>query len=159
MNVGMAVFGVITLILTAFVVIYYSYLFKNTDHDVSFFLSVGILSFFMNMCSNAGSAWTLNYIYLIVDLIFIGVGFLINLESTLNFYKSIGPWFKKTFTDTANIGWEILSLLVCPAGLSLYFVWYKDDGKNALACRCGKCGMWGVLIWVVLLWMILGFAL
>ena len=48
-------------------------------------------------------------------------------------------------------------MAICPAGIALYFVWYKD--KPTLAKICGRCGIFGVLLLGLLLWMILGVAL
>lgn len=153
----MAAFGVITLILTAYMLIFYAYMFRNTDNDVSFFLSVGIISFVMNLCTNAGGVFELCYMYLGIDVLFIALGFAVNARQTISFYTSIGPWFKSTFTDTTKIGWQALSLLVAPAGIGLYFGWNKS--KPELARECGKLGMWGVLLWLILLWAILGLVL
>lgn len=153
----MVAFGVITLILTAYMLIFYAYMFRNTDNDVSFFLSVGIISFVMNLCTNAGGVFELCYMYLGIDVLFIALGFAVNARQTISFYTSIGPWFKSTFTDTAKIGWQALSLIVAPAGIGLYFGWNKS--KPELARECGKLGMWGVLLWLILIWAILGLVL
>ena len=153
----MAAFGVITLILTAFMLIFYAYMFRKTDHYVSFFLSVGIISFFMNLCTNAGGVFELCYMYLGIDVLFLALGFAVSTRGTIGFYTSIGPWFKATFTDTATVGWRVLSLLAAPAGIGLYFGWNKS--KPELARECGKLGMWGLLLWLVLIWAILGLVL
>ena len=87
----------------------------------------------------------------------LALGFAVSVKETVGFYTSIGPWFKETFTDTALIGWKILSFLCCPAGIVLYFVWYRT--KPEMAKICGKCGIWGVLLWILLIWAILGLAL
>ena len=153
----MLALGIVTLFLTAFTIIYYAYLANHSDHDVSFFLSVSMLSMLINLCTNMGGGNGLSVVYLIVAAVFLGVGFAVDLHETLAFYTSIGPWFKETFTNTKLIGWQILSMAICPAGIALYFVWYKD--KPALAKVCGKCGIFGVLLLGLLLWMILGAAL
>ncbi len=151
----MLALGIITLFLTGFMLIYYGYMAKNQERDVSFFLSVGIISMVMNLFTNSSAtAVVLSVLYLIVALVFLGLGFAVNLETTLSFYKSIGPWFKKTFTDKETIGWNILSFCVAPAGIALYFVNHRKD--RYFADRCGRLGMWGLLIWLLLIWMICG---
>ena len=155
---GYLVLSVITLPLTIFVLFYYGYLFRHTDHDVSFFLSVSLISVIMNLFTLSGGVYELGFLYLGLAVLFIGLGFAVDAQESINFYTSIGPWFKKTFTNTKLLGWQILSLLF-PAGAALYFVWYKDSEKHELALECGKCALWGVLLIVVLLWTILGVAL
>ncbi len=153
----MAVLGVVTLVLTAFMLIFYAYIANHSDHDVSFFMSVGIISMIMNLCTNAGGLFGIAWLYLVIAVAFLALGFAVSVKDTLCFYTSIGPWFKGTFTNKALIGWQILSLVLFPAGIGLYFAWYKD--KNAVALACGKCAVWGVVLWGVLLWMILGLVL
>ena len=155
---GYLVLSVITVPLTIFVLFYYGYLFRHTDHDVSFFLSVSLISVIMNLFTLSGGVYELGFLYLGLAVLFIGLGFAVDAQESINFYTSIGPWFKKTFTNTKLLGWQILSLLF-PAGAALYFVWYKDSEKHELALECGKCALWGVLLIVVLLWTILGIAL
>lgn len=155
---GYLVLSVITLFLTVFVLIFYSYLFRNTDHDVSFFLSVGIISIIMNLFTNGGGIYELGFLYLGIAVVFLPLGFAVDKDATIAFYTSIGPWFKKTFSDTKLLGWQALSLLF-PAGAALYFMWYKDEGKHALALECGKCALWGLLFLALILWAILGLAL
>lgn len=152
------VLSVITLPLTIFVLIYYGYLFRHTDHDVSFFLSVGLISLIMNLFTNKGGVFELGVLYLGLAVLFIGLGFAVDARASVKFYTSIGPWFKKTFTNTKLLGWQILSL-VFPAGVGLYFAWYKNDNKRELALECGKCALWGLLCVAVLLWAILGLVL
>lgn len=65
-------------------------------------------------------------LYLIVSAAFLGIGFAIDTRQTIAFYCGMGGWFKTTFTNTALIGWRVLSLLLPPAGVVLYFVWYKE---------------------------------
>lgn len=150
--------GIITLFLTAFTIAYYSYLFRNTDHDVSFFISVGFISFVMNLFTNASeSACVLSILYLIIAVAFIALGWAVDVDGSIGFYTSIGPWCKATFTETAVIGWKLLSFLIAPAGIVLYFVYYKSN--NELARTCGKAGLWGLLLWIILLWAILGIVL
>ena len=153
----MVALGVITLFLTGFVLVYYAYIANHTEHDVSFFLSVGIISMVMNLCTNAGGAFGLAWLYLVIAVAFIGVGFAVSVPETVGFYASIGPWFKKTFTNTKLIGWQILSAAVFPTGIALYFAWHKS--KPELAKKCGQCGAWGLVLWGVLLWMNLGLVL
>lgn len=153
----MVALGVITLVLLVFSLIYYSYLANNSDRDVSFFVSVSLILLVMNLATNASEFFGIAFLYLIVSVLFIGLGFAVDKDESIAFYKSIGPWFKDTFTNTGLIGWEALSMIVFPAGITLYFVWYKN--KPALARRCGGCSLWGILIWALLLWAILGLAL
>ena len=153
----MLALGIVTLFLTAFTIIYYAYLSNRSERDVSFFLSVSMLSMLLNLCTNAGGGSWLSVVYLVIAVAFLGVGFAVDLRETLTFYTSIGPWFKETFTNTERIGWQVLSMAVCPAGIALYFAWYKQ--KPALAKVCGRCGLFGVLLLGLLLWMILGIVL
>lgn len=153
---GYEVLSIFTLVLTVFVLIFYAYLFRHTDHDVSFFLSVGLISLIMNLFTNLGGVFVLGFLYLGIGVIFLAVGFAVDAKATIGFYTSIGPWFKRTFTDTKLIGWKILSLLF-PVGGCLYFAWYK--GKNELAQECGKCALWGLLYIALILWAVLGIAL
>ena len=152
------VLSVITLPLTIFVLFYYGYLFRHTDHDVSFFLSVSLISLIMKLFTLSGGVYVLCFLYLGIAALFIGLGFVVDAQESVKFYTSIGPWFKQTFTNTKLLGWQALSLLF-PAGAALYFAWYKKDDKHELALECGKCALWGVLLIVVLLWTILGIAL
>ena len=154
----MVALGLITLVLTAFTFVYYCYIANHTDeHDVSFFLSVELIFMVMNLFTNAGGVYGLSFLYLVAAVIFLGVGWLIDSESSLGFYKSIGPWFKNTFTNTALIGWQILSFVLFPAGAVLYFVNY--NGKNELARSCGRAAWFGCVCILLLLWAILGVAL
>lgn len=153
----MAALGVITLFLTGFVLVYYGYMAKHSDHDVSFFLSVGMISMVMNLCTNAAGNFLIAWLYFVLAIAFAALGFAVSVPETVGFYTSIGPWFKKTFTNTKLIGWQILSMAIFPAGIALYFVWYKT--KTELAKTCGVCALWGLLLWALLLWMILGLAL
>ena len=152
----MVALSIITLVLTVYTLIYYAYLNKHTERDVSFFLSVGIISIVMNLCTNAGGIFQLAWLYLIIAVAFLALGFAVSVPHTIGFYASIGPWFKNTFSNKGVIGWQILSL--CPlAGIPLYFAWYKS--KHSLACTCGKSALWGLLLIALLLWAILGVAL
>ncbi len=154
----MAAFGFITLVLTGFVFLYYSYIANHTEeHDVSFFLSVALISMVMNLFTNAGGIFALAWLYLVIDVVFLGVGWLVDLENSVGFYTSIGPWFKNTFTDTQTIGWKVLSFVLFPAGIVLYFVNY--NGNNTLAKTCGRAAWFGCLCVLLLLWAILGIAL
>lgn len=148
------VIGVFTLFLTGFMIAYYGYLFKNTDHDVSFFLGVGLISVVMNLFTNmSASAAVLSIVYLVIAVVFLGVGFAIDLGGTLAFYGSIGGWFTKQFTDK-NLALKLLSFLLSPVGVVLFFVFYRSDRE--LAVTCGKAGAWGLLIELLLVWAILG---
>ena len=154
----MVALGLITLVLTAFTFVYYCYIANHTDeHDVSFFLSVEFIFMIMNLFTNAGGVYGLSFLYLVASVVFLGVGWLIDSENSLGFYKSILPWFKNTFTNTALIGWQILSFVLFPAGAVLYFVNY--NGKNELARSCGRAAWFGCLCVLLLLWAILGVAL
>ncbi len=155
----MLAIGIVTLFLTAFMMAFYGYINRHSDeHDVSFFLSVGIISMVMNLCTNAGGggALYLSWLYLGIDVLFLALGFAVSVDLTLGFYKSIVPWCQRTFGNPL-IGWQCLSFFVCPAGIALYFVWGKE--KPEISLECGKMGLWGVLLWIMLLWTILGIAL
>ena len=148
------IIGIISLLLTSFMIAYYGYIFRTTDHDVSFFVSVGIVSIVMNLFTNmSASASVLSIVYLIVAVLFLGVGFAIDLNGTIAFYTSIGGWFTRNFTDK-NALWRILSFVLSPVGIVLFFVYYGSDRE--LAVTCGKAGAWGLLIELLLLWAILG---
>ncbi len=151
------VLGVISLFLTAFVAIYYAYLHRHTERDVSFFFAVEFISIIMNFATNAGGVYGLSWLYFIIDVAFIALGWAVSVEASIGFYKSIVPWFKQVFSNTSLIGWQILSLIVFPCGIALHFAWYRT--KSELALECGKMAMWGILCWGFLLWMILGLAL
>lgn len=153
----MEALGVITLFMTGFMLIYYGYMAQHSEHDVSFFLSVGMISMVMNLCTNAGKLFGIAWLYFIIAIVFVALGFAVSVPETIGFYTSIGPWFKKTFTNTKLIGWQILSTAIFPAGIALYFVYYKTQPE--FAKKCGRCGIWGLLLWVLLIWMILGLAL
>lgn len=148
--------GIVTLFLTSFMVVYYGYLFKNTDHDVSFFFSVGLISIVMNLFTNmSASAAVLSILYLIIAVVFLGVGFAISWDGSIAFYTSIGGWFKKTFADDATmITYRVLSFIFSPVGIVLFFVFYRSNREVALVC--GKAGIWGLLVELLLVWMILG---
>lgn len=153
----MVALGVITLFMTGFMLIFYAYMAKNSDHDVSFFLSVGLISMVMNLCTNAGGNFGIAWLYFIIAILFVALGFAVSVSETIGFYTSIGPWFKRTFTNTKLIGWQVLSMAIFPAGIALYFTRYKTQPEPAKTC--GRCALWGIVIWAVLLWMILGLAL
>ena len=153
----MVALGIISLVLTVFMLIYYAYLANHTDRDVSFFISVGLISIVMNLCTNIAGLFTLAALYLVVALLFIGLGFAVSTSGSIAFYTSIGPWFKKQFSSTKIWGYNLLCSVVFPAGIVLYFV---NHGKNReLACQCGRAAIWGVLCWAILLWAILGLVL
>lgn len=149
--------GLLTLVLTVFTLIFYAYLDQHTERDVSFFLSVGIISLVMNLCTNAGGVFGLSYLYLAISVCFLALGFAVSVPETIGFYTSIVPWCKKTFTNTKMIGWQILSLICFPAGIALFFVHYEKNTDFARVC--GRCGIWGLLLWIVLIWAILGLVL
>lgn len=154
----MVALGLITLVLTAFTFVYYCYIANHTDeHDVSFFLSVELIFMVMNLFTNAGGVYGLAFLYLVAAVVFLGVGWLIDSENSLAFYKSIVPWCKNTFTNKSLIGWQVLSFVLFPAGAVLYFVNYNE--KNELAKSCGRAAWFGCVCILLLLWAILGVAL
>lgn len=153
----MVALGIITLILTAFMMVFYGYLSKHTDRDVSFFLSVGIISMVMNLCTNAGGIFVLAWVYLVIALAFIGLGFAVSTQGSIAFYTSIGPWFKAQFSDMKACGFNVLSAVCFPAGIALFFVNYNKN--RAFGNACGKAALWGILLWALLLWAILGVVL
>lgn len=153
----MVALGVITLLLTAYMMVFYAYLARHTDRDVSFFMSVGMISVIMNLCTNAAGIFGLAWLYFAVALAFIGLGFAVSTSGSIAFYTSIGPWFKTQFSDAKSCAFNALSAVVFPAGIILYFVCYKKNRE--FACQCGKAALWGILLWGLLLWMILGLVL
>lgn len=155
MNTAYLAIGIVTLFLTGFMMIYYAYLFEHTDHDVSFFLSVGMISIVMNLFTNmSASAAVLSFVYLVIALAFLGLGFAVSVEGSVAFYTSIGPWFKRTFSDGATLVWKLLSFILSPVGIILFFVFYNSERDKAIIC--GKAGIWGLLVELLLLWAILG---
>ena len=153
----MVALGIVTLVLTAYMMIFYAYLSRHQDRDVSFFMSVGLISMIMNLCTNAGGNYGIAWLYFIIAIAFIALGFAVSVSDTIGFYTSIGPWFKAQFSDIKTCGFNVLSAVCFPAGIALYFVNYK---KNVtLAKNCGKAALWGILLWGLLLWAILGIAL
>lgn len=169
MHITLVILGILSLILSGFMLIYYGYLFRKTDHDVSFFISAAIILIVMNLFTNMASttieitpegtitsygAKVLTFLYLILAVLGLGAGFLIDKDASVDFYTSIGTWCVSTFTDTALVGWKLLSFIIAPAGIVLYFVFYKSNHELSLVC--GKAGIWGLLLWVVLIWMIFG---
>ncbi len=150
----MVVLGVITLILLVYTLIYYAYLANHSEHDVSFFMSVTLIMLVMNLCTNAGGTYALSWLYLIIAVVFIGVGFAVDKEESIAFYQAIGPWFKNTFSDTATIGFKLLSFILFPVGMICYFTM---QGSNvALARTCGRSALFGLLFWAVLAWALVG---
>ena len=153
----MIALGIITLVLTSFMMIQYAYVSRHTDRDVSFFMSVGIISIIMNLCTNAAGKLALSWLYFALALAFIGLGFAVSTSGTVGFYTSIGPWFKAQFSDIKTCGFNVLSAVCFPAGIILYFVNYK---KNiTFANQCGKAALWGILLWGLILWAVLGIVL
>ena len=153
----MIALGVITLLLTSFMTVYYAYLSRHTDRDVSFFMSIGIISIVMNLCTNTAGIFGLAWLYFAVALAFIGLGFAVSASGSIAFYTSIGPWLKAQFSDMKSCAFNALSAAVFPAGVILYFANYKKNRE--FACQCGRAALWGVLLWGLLLWMILGLVL
>ena len=153
----MEILGIVTILLTIFTLIFYAYLDRHSERDVSFFMSVCFISIVMNLFTNASGIFGLCYLYLAIAVVFLALGFAVSVQDTIGFYTSIGPWCKKTFTNKDMIGWQVLSAICFPAGIALYFTWYKS--KNVLAKECGKCGIWGLLCWAIILWAILGLIL
>ena len=153
----MVALGVITLILLVYALIYYAYLANHSDHDVSFFMSVSLILLIMNLSTNASGSFALSWFYLIVAVLFIGVGFAVDKHQSVRFYQSIGPWFKETFSNTKLLAVKLISFIVFPSGIIAYYMQYKTNKQSALVC--GRCAAFGVLFWAVLLWAILGLAL
>ena len=153
----MAALGIVTLVLTCFMLVFYGYIDRHSDRDVSFFMSVGIISLVMNLFTNGGGLFGLAWLYFIIALAFLGLGFAVSVPASVGFYTSIGPWFKATFTDRWSIGWRILSLVIFPVGIVLFFVWFESRPK--LARMCGQAAIWGLLLCALLLWAILGIVL
>ena len=89
----MVALGVITLILLVFALIFYAYLANYSEHDVSFFMSVSLILLVMNLCTNASGSFGLSWLYLVVAVLFLGLGFAVDAHESVEFYKSIGPWF------------------------------------------------------------------
>ena len=152
----MVILGVITLILLIWSLIYYSYLANHSEHDVSFFMSVTLILLVMNLATNAAGTFGLAWVYLIVSVIFLGVGFAIDKHTSVAFYQSIGPWFKKTFTDSAFV-YHIFCFLFCPVALICYFTLQKTN--VTLARSCGRSGLFGLLFGIVLVWAVFGLVL
>ncbi len=148
--------NVLSLLILGFMLVFYGFMARNTENNVSFFLCVGMACFIANLCTISGGAWLAAILFLIVGIAFLALGFAVNRHKTLAFYTSIGPWFKKTFTNTRMIGWQILSMAVPPAGGALYFVWYKNEDKHDISLQCGKNALWGLLLWLMLIWLIVG---
>lgn len=153
----MVALGVITLFLTAYMLVFYGYMSRHCERDVSFFLSVGLISMVMNLCTNAAGNYGIAWLYFIIAIAFVALGFAVSVQDSVAFYTSIGPWFKKTFSDMKLVGFEVLSAIVFPAGITLYFVNYNKDRSLALAT--GKSALWGIVLWAFVLWMVLGLVL
>ncbi|MDE7373592.1 MAG: hypothetical protein K2N18_05975, partial [Clostridia bacterium] len=102
----MIALGIITLVLTAFTLVFYAYLSRHTDRDVSFFMSVGIISIIMNLCTNGMGIFGLAWLYFVIALAFIGLGFAVSTSGSIAFYTSIGPWFKTQFSDAKVWGFN-----------------------------------------------------
>lgn len=148
------VIGILTLLLTGFMLIYYAYLFRNTDHDVSFFISIGIIAMIMNLFTNSSAgAMVLSVVYLIVAVAFIALGWAVDVDGSKAFYRSIAPFFKEQLNAPLTF-WKVLSFALPPVGIVSYFVFYKSDRERALAC--GNCGLWGLVVWVIFIWAIVG---
>ncbi len=153
----MIALGIITLVLTAYMLVYYTYLSRHTDRDVSFFVSVGLISMIMNLCTNAAGNFALAWLYFGIAILFVALGFAVSKSGSIQFYTSIGPWFKTQFSDMKTCGFNVLSSVIFPAGIALYFANYKKNRELALSC--GKASLWGILLWAVILWAILGLVL
>lgn len=153
--------SIITVFVTIFMMVQYAYLANHTDHDVSFFLSVGLISLVMNLATNAAAFYAIAFLYLAIAVIFICLGFAVDAGGCVAFYSSIGPWFVNTFTATnaeiTDLIFKVLSAVLFPVGIGLYFGFY--NGKNELAKSCGRAAMFGLLCCLVLLWLILGIVL
>ena len=108
----MIALGVITLLLTSFMTVYYAYLSRHTDRDVSFFMGIGISSIVMNLCTNTAGIFGLAWLYFAVALAFIGLGFAVSTSGSIAFYTSIGPWLKAQFSDMKSCAFNALSAAV-----------------------------------------------
>jgi len=150
----MQVLNVFSLLLTVFTLITYSVISIKTEHSTAFFLCVEIIALIANLCTITGGAWMMAILYIIVSAAFLGLSFVVDKEESIAYYRGMGPWFKSTFAENKDIGFQILSFLLAPVGIVLYFVWYHT--KPELSRKCGKMGAWGILLWLVLLWLILG---
>jgi hypothetical protein len=146
--------SVLTLILTIFTLVFYGYMFRHTEHSVGFFLCVELYALIANFLTNSSGFFSISILYLIISLAFLGIGFAINTKQTLTFYTSIGGWCKNLVADLPLFGWRMLSLFVPPAGIVLYFVWYRNPSKPAL--ECGRMAIWGILLWLAVIWLVLG---
>ena len=82
----MAVLGVVTLVLLVFTLLFYAYLANHSDHDVSFFMSAGLILLVMNLATNAGGAFGLAWLYLSASLLFLGLGFAVDRANAAAFY-------------------------------------------------------------------------
>lgn len=153
----MVALGIVTLLLTSYMMVYYAYLARHTDRDVSFFMSVGLISMIMNLCTNVGGNFGIAWLYFGIAILFIGLGFAVSTSGSIAFYTSIGPWFKTQFSDVKTAGFNALSAVVFPAGIALFFTYFKKD--RVFANNCGKAALWGILLWGLLLWAILGLVL
>ncbi|MBO5045412.1 MAG: hypothetical protein J6C93_00905 [Clostridia bacterium] len=150
----MEALSVITLLVTVFTIGYFTYMFHATENNVAFFLCVEIFAFVANLLTISSGAFTISILYLVASVAFLGIGFAINKKKTIAFYTGIGGWFKRIFTNKETFGWQILSFLLPPAGIALYFVNYKANRSRAEIC--GKMGLWGVILWVSVICLILG---
>ncbi len=148
--------NVLSLLVLGFMLIFYGFMANRSENNVSFFLCVGLICFIANLCTISGGAWLAAILFLIIGLGFLGLGFVVNRHKATEFYTSIGPWFKKTFTNKSLIGWQALSMIVPPAGAVLYFVWYKNEAKHDVCLECGRNALWGILLWLCLIWLIVG---
>lgn len=153
----MVALGIITLLLTCYMMVYYAYLSRHTDRDVSFFMSVGVISIIMNLCTNAAGKFGLAWLYLGVAILFIALGFAVSTQGSIGFYTSIGPWFKGQFSDLKQCGFNVLSAVCFPAGIVLYFV--NHNKNRVFGNACGKAALWGIVLWGLILWAVLGIVL
>ena len=153
----MVALGIVTLVLTAYMLVFYGYLSTHTDRDVSFFMSVGLISMVMNLCTNMAGKFGIAWLYFAIALAFIGLGFAVSTSGSVAFYTSIGPWFKTQFSNGKNCGFSVLSAVIFPVGIILYFVNHGKD--RAFANVCGKAALWGILLWAFLAWAVLGLVL
>lgn len=152
----MVFLNLLSLLVTAFVVAYFSFFSKKSDHSLSFFLCVSICMFIANLltASAGGGAYYAAIGYLIVDVIFLGLAFAVNAGEAVDCYKEFAVWGKRTFVGNQYLVLQLLSFFIFPAGIVLYFINYKKD--NAKALTCGKCALWGIVFWASLIWFICG---
>ena len=142
------------LALTVVVMIYYCYIANHSDRDVSFFLSVLIISVVLNLVTLTIGTYGLGWLYIAVAVVFFGVGFALSPAEAVGSFADFGRWLKHQFSAFKIWGFNVLCFIVFPVGIILYFV--KHDKDRAFACQCGKASLWGIICWAILIWAIVG---